>query len=195
MRIVLLLLAALCLIGCAGRPKPVATMVTTTTTQQTDTKRESVTDSTTVRDELKFTPVAIVEDSAGADLQLETTPTGQLKPVSYETRGKRASAAVTVTPAGQLSVRCKCDAWRDSVATLSRTVTQLRREAGQHVRTEYRNRWRDRWRDRRVEVPRPVAWWDWGARILGGAAGLLGLILLILWLAYRRRNPQPHTNA
>jgi hypothetical protein len=186
MRLASLLSAAVSLVLVSGciRPKPGEVREATTLTSNA-TNRVANSDSTQITDRLKFRAVGAPADSATTELQLKAGPDGQLLPVASSAGGSRASVRVTVTPDGKARISCRCDAWRDSVATLERTVTRLRSQKATRDSVLVRDRWRERTLVR--TVPRPVAWFDWVAR---GLAVILMLIMLILLYRRHHRKPQ-----
>lgn len=154
-----------------------------TNEQQSETKslqrRDSTGTETTYREQVRLTPVEVPGDSVGFETQLEVLPSGQLKPATYTSRGRRATVKLKVDAQGKVTGRCGCDAEKATIASLDRELSQAHSSKQQQASTQYITRTRTK----TVVVREPyTAWYDWLARFV--AIGLL-LLLLVLYLIHR----------
>ena len=142
-------------------------------------RRDSTGTETTYRERVRLTPVEVPADTVGFQTQLEVLPTGQLKPATYTSRGRRATVQLHVNAQGKVTGRCGCDAEKATIASLDRELSQART----HKQAQADTRYITRTRTKTVVVPKPyTAWYDWLARFV--AIGLL-LLLLVLYLIHR----------
>ncbi len=127
----------------------VLTLGGTSCTRKLITAETTVTDSTTVKETVRYVPVAVPGDTVRQVIQLECDPaTGNVKPTTATATGKhgRATATAVVDSTGRLTITSVCDALLDSVAVLDREITRLRSEKVTLTRIEiqYRTHWYDK---------------------------------------------------
>ena len=173
------LLMAVLLAGASCTHLPTSTSTEQTTDQRQSSRHDSTASETTYRERIRLTPVEVAADTLGFETQLEVLPTGQLKPATYTSRGRRATVRLKVDAQGKVTGRCGCDAEKATIASLDRELTQAQsrqqQQADARVVTKYQRQV--------VHVPQPyTAWYDWLSRFV--AIGLL-VLLLVLFLIHR----------
>ena len=186
---VILALLLLVLSSCARLPQP-----TTSTTQSTDRhtlRRDSSGTFQSYVEKVRLTPVKLPADRVPFKTKLELNPTtGKLKPASYSSRGKRATARIDVDAEGNVSGECGCEAEEAIIAAKDRII-QLHQEREQHLADALKEK-----QVSTVKVPVPyTAWYDKVARVLAAVlvAGLV--LLLLLYLQHRAaRRSQPEND-
>ncbi len=110
---------------------------------------KTVTDSTTVKETVRYVPMVVPGDTVRQVIQLECDPV-TLKPRSFvgqaDGKGGRASSTVAVDESGKLTVTSVCDALRDSIAVLDREISRMQSSVVvmEHTTTVYRTRWYDK---------------------------------------------------
>jgi hypothetical protein len=169
---------ALCILvwACGGCARRLDTS-TTQSTEHRSTQRDSSATERNYSEKVRLTPVEAGADAVDFETQLEVLPTGQLKPATYTSRGRRATVNLKVDAQGKVTGKCGCDAEKAMIASLDRQLTEKQKQVQQKVTTHYRTRTITN----TVRVPY-TAWYDWLARFV--AIGLL-LLLLIMYLIHR----------
>jgi hypothetical protein len=171
--------AALAIMATSCARLPTSSSSEQTTDRQSTQRRDSTATETTYRERIRLTPVEVAADTLGFQTQLEVLPTGQLKPTTYTSRGRRATVQLKVDAQGKVTGRCGCDAEKATIASLDRELSQAHTQKQQQADTKYITHTIRK----TVAVPTPyTAWYDWLARVV--AIGLL-LLLLVLYIIHR----------
>ena len=143
--------------------------------ESSETKLVEKSETITKTETLKIDTVQVAADSSKIEGQLQVDPiTKKIKPFKAQSGGKRAKATAEVDSAGNLKVKCNCEAEQALIVSKDTQIETLKAQAekSESVKT----------------VPIPyTAWYDRLARVVALLLTACNLIALIIYLLYRYR--------